>query len=86
MPVQIHVYGKPGCSSCDEALELLDDKHPRFRFEVVRHNILEDPAAFEQYRYDVPVLVIDGIERLRSRFDSQELEVALTISQVPRRE
>lgn len=84
--MQIHVYGKPGCSLCDEALELLEDTHPRFRFEVVRHNILEDPGLFERYRYVVPVLVIDGIERLRSRFDSQELEAALLASQVPFRE
>jgi glutaredoxin len=86
MPIQIHVYGKPGCSLCDDALELLDDTCTRFQFEVVRHNILEDPVVFEKYRYDVPVLVIDGIERLRTRFDSQELAVALTLSQVPRRE
>ena len=86
MPMQIHVYGKPGCSLCEDALELLEDKHPRFRFEVVLHNILEEPALFEKYRYDVPVLVIEGIERLRLRFDSEELEVVLTLSQVPRRE
>lgn len=84
--MQIHVYGKPGCSLCDEALELLEDTHPRFHFEVVRHNILEDPVLFERYRYVIPVLVIDGIERLRSRFDSQELEAALLASQVPFRE
>jgi glutaredoxin len=86
MPVLIHVYGKPGCPACDEALELLDDTSARFSFEVVRHNIRESPALFEQYRYTVPVLVIDGIERLRSRFDPQELEAALLASQVPRRE
>ncbi len=86
MPTEIHVYGKPGCSLCDEALEVLDDTSPRFTFEVIRHNILEDPVLFEKYRYDVPVVVIDGIERLRLRFDHQELEAALIASKVPRRE
>ena len=86
MPTEIHVYGKPGCSLCEEALEVLDDTSARFIFEVFRHNILEDPLLFEKYRYDVPVVVIDGIERLRLRFDSQELELALTLSKVPRRE
>jgi glutaredoxin len=86
MPTEIHVYGKPGCPACDDALELLDDTSPRFDFVVIRHNIRSDEALFEKYRYLVPVVVIDGIERLRSRFDNQELEAALLASQVPRRE
>lgn len=86
MPPEIHVYGKPGCSLCDEALELLDDTSARFSFVIVRHNICEEPAVFEKYRYLVPVVVIDGIERLSLRFDLQELEAALLASQVPRRE
>ena len=86
MPTEIHVYGKPGCSLCDEALEALEDIGALFRFEVVRHNILEDAALFEKYRYLVPVVVIDGIERLRLKFDLKELEAALIASKVPQRE
>lgn len=86
MPPEIHVYGKPGCTLCDEALALLDDTSARFSFVVVAHNILEDERVFEQYRYRVPVVVIGGIERLELRFDIQELEAALIASQVPRRE
>ena len=86
MPPEIHVYGKPGCSLCDDAIELLDDSSARFSFVVVGHNILEEPAVFEQYRYRVPVVVIGGIERLELRFDLLELEAALIASQVPRRE
>ena len=86
MPTEIHVYGKPGCPLCDEALELLEDTAPRFSFELVRHNILEDPGLFEKYRYLVPVVVIDGIERLSLKFDPTELEAALIAAKVPRRE
>ncbi len=86
MPTEIHVYGKPGCSLCDEALELLDDTSARFIFTIVSHNILEQRSLFEKYRSLVPVVVIDGIERLSLRFDLQELEAALLASQVPRRE
>jgi glutaredoxin len=86
MPTEIHVYGKPGCPLCDEALESLEDMSARFSLEVVRHNILEDQALFEKYRYLVPVVVIDGIERLRLKFDLKELEAALIASKVPQRE
>jgi glutaredoxin len=86
MPTEIHVYGKPGCPLCDDALELLEDIGPRFSFEIVRHNILEDQSLFEKYRYLVPVVVIDGIERLRLKFDQKELEAALIASRVAPRE
>lgn len=86
MPTEIHVYGKPGCPLCDDALELLEDTSARFSFELVRHNILEDQALFEKYRYLVPVVVIDGIERLSLKFDPAQLEATLISSRVPRRE
>jgi hypothetical protein len=37
----------------------------------------------EKYRYLVPVVIIDGIQRLSLRFDSQELEAALRASGLP---
>ena len=86
MPTEIHVYGKPGCSACDDAIELLDDTSARFDFVVVRHNIRAHEALFEKYRYRVPVIVIEGIERLALKFDLQELEAALLASRVQRRE
>jgi len=81
MPLQINVYGKPGCQLCDEALALFDDVSPDFKFELTVHNILERQDWFEKYRYLVPVVIIDGIQRLSLRFDSQELEAALRASQ-----
>lgn len=84
--MEIHVYEKPGCSLCVEAREVLDDLGDRFVFEVVRHNILERTEWFEKYRYQVPVVVIGGIQRLALRFDAQELEAALLASGVAHRE
>lgn len=83
-PVQIVVYQKPGCSLCDEALDLLDEARERYRFTVVTQNIRADAVLFEKYRFHVPVVVMGGIERLRSRFDRQELEAALLASGCPR--
>ncbi len=84
MPVEIHVYLKPDCSLCEAALDWLDEARARFRFEVVTHNVRADEALFEKYRFHVPVVVMGGIERLRSKFDRQELEAALLASGCPR--
>ncbi len=86
MAATIHVYRKPGCALCDEALDLLDDARARFAFTVEPHNVLEDGALFAKYRYRVPVLVIDGIERLELRFDEGQLETVLRAAEVPLRE
>jgi thiol-disulfide isomerase/thioredoxin len=80
MPLLIDVYLKPGCPLCDEALELLDDAAGAWRFQVALRNILADDTLFERYRHAVPVVVMGGVERLRLRFDRQELEAALLAS------
>jgi glutaredoxin len=83
VPKRVDFYSKPGCPLCDEGEEVLSDLGGRFSFEVVTHNILADEALFARYRYAVPVVVIDGIERARLKFNEQELEAAFTAAQVP---
>ncbi len=77
MPIEIYVYGKPGCSLCDEAIELVDEVNVDSRFVIVRCNILESVELFERYRYRIPVLVIEGVERLELRFTLEDLQEVL---------
>lgn len=86
MPLSIVVYLKPGCPLCDEALELLADAADEWHFTLETQNIRAEAGLFEQYRYAVPVLVMGGVERLRLRFDRQELEAALLASGCAHRE
>jgi glutaredoxin len=86
MPAQIDVYRKPGCQMCDDAADLLHDLRATWDIVVVERNIQTDQSLFEKYRYRVPVVVIDGIERLELRFDQRQLEAALLAARVPRRE
>jgi glutaredoxin len=75
------VYRKPGCPLCDEAEELLQDAREKWRYSLEARNILERDEWFEQYRYRVPVVVVNGIERLELRFSSGELDAALSAAQ-----
>ncbi|MFT3709328.1 MAG: glutaredoxin family protein [Archangium sp.] len=86
MPAQIDVYRKAGCQMCDDAADLLADFRREWAFDVTEHNIQADAALFQKYRYRVPVVVIDGIERLELRFDQRQLEAAFQAARVPRRE
>ncbi|MBL8921750.1 MAG: glutaredoxin family protein [Myxococcaceae bacterium] len=73
--MHVVVYRKPGCPLCDEAVELLAEVEPPVELEL--RNILERDDWFTTYRYRIPVVVIDGIERLELRFSAQELNAAL---------
>jgi len=82
--MHVVVYRKPGCSLCDDADELLALAHEKWRFTLEARNILEREDWFSAHRYRVPVVIIDGIERLTLRFSSQQLEAALTAAEEPR--
>jgi len=75
------VYRKPGCPLCDEADELLHDAREKWRYTLEARNILERDEWFSKYRYRVPVVVVNGIERLELRFSTDELNAALTAAQ-----
>jgi hypothetical protein len=65
MPYLI-LYTKPGCHLCDEVEAHLLMLAGEFRFEWERRDITGDPALFERYQHAVPVVWLDGRERLRA--------------------
>lgn len=75
--MQVLVYTKPNCALCDEALERLAAARARWPIALEERSIYEEDAVFRRYRYQVPVVVIGGIERLKLRFTDEELDAAL---------
>jgi glutaredoxin len=72
--MRIELYGRPGCHLCDEAAAVLEDARQRFDFELVEHNVDDDPAWRAAYGDDVPVVVIDGRRAFKHRVARRELE------------
>ncbi|MGH9327530.1 MAG: glutaredoxin family protein [Terriglobia bacterium] len=69
---QIVVYSKPGCCLCDKVraqLQLLQKQRP---FEWSEVNILEDPAAAEKFKEQIPVVFINGQMAFRYHLDEKE--------------
>ena len=75
--MHVDCYVKPGCHSCDEALDLLADAQALRGFSLQVHHIIEPEAWFDAYRYAVPVVVVDGREMLRLRVNAEGLALAL---------
>ena len=74
----ITLYSKPGCHLCEDVRALLDELAPERGFGIEEINIASDPALFAQYRYEIPVVSIDGTEIGRGRIDERLLIAAIT--------
>ena len=75
--MKVQLFGKPGCSLCVDAADLLDDLRSEFDFELERLNILTEDSWFEKYRFLVPVIVIDGKEVVSLSVNRERLVAAL---------
>ena len=69
------IYSRPGCHLCDEAkaVMLSGDCSDRFMLEEV--NIESDPELLNKYKYDIPVVVIDGVEAFKHRVDPAQFRM-----------
>jgi predicted DCC family thiol-disulfide oxidoreductase YuxK len=71
------LYTKPGCHLCDEMKEeiLRADCAELYRFDEV--NIETDSALLARYRYEIPVLLINGVEAFRHRLCAEDFRAEL---------
>jgi hypothetical protein len=76
------LYAKPGCHLCDEMRALVDDVLAGSGVAVREVDITQDAALFERFRYDIPVLEVDGREIARHRVAEPALVKALRVAEV----
>lgn len=70
---QVTFYTKAGCHLCDDARNMLDDIAEQYEYELTETDIRSTPELFEQYRYRIPVIIIDGTKTIEGRIDFNEL-------------
>ena len=75
--VFVTIYTRPGCHLCDEMKReiLRAGCADRYIFEEV--NIENDAALLSDYRDEIPVLQIDGVEAFRHRLTAEEFKARL---------
>lgn len=78
--MRVRLYTKQECSLCEDAREQLfrlgNTRQAVFELEEI--DIRSSMELFSAYRYDVPVVTVDGVERLKLKFTDDELLKALT--------
>lgn len=71
---RVIVYSRPGCHLCDEAKAVIENSNCSDRFTLEEVNIESDDELLMKYRYDIPVVTIDGVEAFRHRVDRKDFE------------
>jgi len=66
------VYSRPGCHLCDEAKAAIQKSNLSDHYTLEEVNIESDNELLRKYKYDIPVITIDGEEVFRHRVDPTE--------------
>jgi glutaredoxin len=72
------IYSRPGCHLCDEAKAAILSAGCSDEFTLEEVNIESDDELLRKYKYDIPVIAIDGIESFRHRVDPSEFRTRIT--------
>ena len=66
------IYSRPGCHLCDEAKAAILSAGCNDQIVFEEINIESSDELLSKYRYDIPVITIDGIETFIHRVTPQE--------------
>ncbi len=80
VPEKAHLilYTKPGCHLCDEMKREIQRAGCAELYALAEVNIETDSDLLAQYRYEIPVLLIDGVEAFRHRLRAEDFKARLT--------
>ena len=70
--IEVLLYSKPGCHLCEEAKAQLEKIRRTFPFELLEVNILEDPAGFQKFQVEIPVVFVNGKKAFKYRLDERD--------------
>jgi glutaredoxin len=74
--VEVTFYTKPGCCLCDDARDEIEAAIRQLdpaTVRLVEINILSDLETFLRFRYDIPVIAINGVPLLKHRITAEAL-------------
>jgi glutaredoxin len=70
--IHVIIYSRPGCHLCDEAKAAIMSAGCSDRFTLEEVNIESDDELLRKYKYDIPVIAIDGVETFMHRVDPKD--------------
>lgn len=76
--VRIILYTRPGCGLCEEMKHEMQKANCSELYALEEMDIELDAEVFAQYRYEIPVLLINGVEAFRHRLIAEEFRAYVT--------
>jgi glutaredoxin len=70
---QVTFYTKAGCHLCEQARAMLDEIAAEIDYELTEVDIRSDLALFEQYRYRIPVIIVNTTHVVEGRIEYSDL-------------
>jgi glutaredoxin len=75
--LHVIIYSRPGCHLCDEAKAAIMSAGCNDQFTLEEVNIESDDELLRKYKYDIPVIAIDGVESFMHRVDPDEFRTRI---------
>ena len=75
---RVILYSKPGCHLCEEMKLEMARADCAHLYEMEEINIEKDEKLSARYRYDIPVLTINGVEAFKHRLKADEFRAYVT--------
>jgi len=77
MKPHVIVYSRPGCHLCDDAKSVIEQVKQEIDLTLEEVNIEHDLNLLQRYRFDIPVITINGVEAFRHRVEPSTLRETL---------
>lgn len=71
---RVTLYTRPGCHLCDEAKQAMLAARCEGQYTLREINIDLDPDLTRRYGWDIPVVLINGVETFRHRLTASEFQ------------
>ena len=75
----VTLYTKAGCHLCDQARDILDEITAEIPYDLTEIDIRRDMELFEQYRYRIPVILLDETLIAEGRIEYSDLAAAFEV-------
>ena len=70
---KVVLYSRPGCHLCEDAKAVLAQARARVPFDFQEVDISTDPDLFEEHKWHIPVIEIDGRTAFKLRVAPEAL-------------
>lgn len=74
---RVILYSKPGCHLCEEMKAEMINAQCADLYRLEEINIESDTELFARYRFEIPVLMINGVEAFKYRLRAEEFRARL---------